>query len=164
MHPFCRLSATSSPEGQILAALCFEVLMRPKAEQRANFPLRGKSRAAGIGVHFHAPQARLFGLTCRCKAAYKSHRPKGDTTTLSHVVAVKPKNLKNLRLRELLTLTLQACPCAIPPPSAAEGGCRPLSEANTTLLHNPRRSRAPSPSEPRAAAAPCISISKRIKW
>ena len=47
MHPFCRLSATSSPEGQILAALCFEVLMRPKAEQRANFPLRGKSRVAG---------------------------------------------------------------------------------------------------------------------
>lgn len=43
---------------------------------------------------------------------------------------------------------------AIPPPSAAEGGCRPLSEANTILLHNPRRSRAPSPSEPRAAAAP----------
>ena len=26
--------------------------MSPKAEQRANFPLRGKSRVAGIGVHF----------------------------------------------------------------------------------------------------------------
>ena len=27
--------------------------MRTKAESSANFPLRGKSRAAGIGVHFH---------------------------------------------------------------------------------------------------------------
>ena len=49
MHPFCRLSATSSPEGQILAALCFEVLMRPKAEQRANFPLRGGKGTGFVG-------------------------------------------------------------------------------------------------------------------
>ena len=27
-----------------------------KVKRRANFPLRGKSRAAGIGVHFHRPQ------------------------------------------------------------------------------------------------------------
>ena len=39
--------------GEILAALHFEMLMRTKAESSANFPLRGKSRAAGIGVHFH---------------------------------------------------------------------------------------------------------------
>ena len=68
--PLLPPSAASPPEGEILAALCFEVLMRPKAEQRANFPLRGKSRAAGIGVHFHAPQARLYGLRClrqRCR-------------------------------------------------------------------------------------------------
>ena len=32
---------------------------------------------------------------------------------------------------------------AIPLPSTAEGGCRSLSEANTTFLHNLRRSRAP---------------------
>ena len=39
-------------------------------KHKANFPLRGKSRAAGIGVHFHAPQARLYGLRClrqRCR-------------------------------------------------------------------------------------------------
>ena len=39
--------------GEILAALCFEMLMRTNAERRANFPLRGKWCAAPIGVHFH---------------------------------------------------------------------------------------------------------------
>ena len=43
----------ATPEGEILAALCLDVLMRPKAERRANFPLRGKWCAAPKGVHFH---------------------------------------------------------------------------------------------------------------
>ena len=43
----------ATPEGEILAALCFEMLMRTNAERRANFPLRGKWCAAPIGVHFH---------------------------------------------------------------------------------------------------------------
>ena len=51
--PLLSPAATSPPEGEILAALHFEMLMRSKAESSANFPLRGKSRAAGIGVHFH---------------------------------------------------------------------------------------------------------------
>ena len=41
---------------------------------------------------------------------------------------------------------------AIPLPSAAESGCRPLSEANTTLLHNLRRKPRPFPSEPARSA------------
>ena len=37
-------SSFATPEGEILAALCFAMLMRPKAERRADFPLRGKYR------------------------------------------------------------------------------------------------------------------------
>ena len=37
--------------------------MNSEAESRANFPLRGKSCEAGIGVHFHAPKARLYGFS-----------------------------------------------------------------------------------------------------
>ena len=67
MHPFCRLSAASlhgkasheifsrlpapykfrslaTPEGEILAALCLDVLMSSEAEWRANFPLRERYR------------------------------------------------------------------------------------------------------------------------
>ena len=34
----------ATPEGQILAALCDEMLMRTKAPRRADFPHRGKYR------------------------------------------------------------------------------------------------------------------------
>ena len=44
------------PEGEVLVALCLELLMSPKAERRVDFPLRGKYREAGIGVHFHQAQ------------------------------------------------------------------------------------------------------------
>jgi hypothetical protein len=44
--------AASPPEGEILAAPRFEMLMRQAAERRANFPLRGKWCAAPKGVHF----------------------------------------------------------------------------------------------------------------
>ena len=47
------------PEGEVLAALCLEMLMSSKAEWRANLPLRGKSPQAGIGVHFYRPTGRL---------------------------------------------------------------------------------------------------------
>ena len=46
------LPTAPPPKGEVLAALYLEMLMRPKAERRVNFPLRGKSRVAGIGVHF----------------------------------------------------------------------------------------------------------------
>ena len=36
-------SSFATPEGEVLAALCFEMLMSSKAGHRANFPLRGKS-------------------------------------------------------------------------------------------------------------------------
>ena len=52
--PLLPPAAASSPEGQILAALCFEMLMRTNAERRADFPLRVEvPPKAGIGVHFH---------------------------------------------------------------------------------------------------------------
>ena len=49
-----------------------------EVNRRANFPLRGKSRAAGIGVHFHRPQGGrsvFHGRSpvvwfCRRKAAF----------------------------------------------------------------------------------------------
>ena len=95
----------ATPEGEILAALCLDVLMRPKAERRANFPLRGgkgtgfvgSRRAtenpvtcfplgevppqAGIGVHFHErSEVVWFSLPLAALpplAAYKIHRPTG---------------------------------------------------------------------------------------
>ena len=36
-------SSFATPEGEVLAALCFKMLMSSKAGHRANFPLRGKS-------------------------------------------------------------------------------------------------------------------------
>ena len=50
------LPTAPPPEGEVLAALCLELLMSPKAERRVDFPLRGKYREAGIGVHFHQAQ------------------------------------------------------------------------------------------------------------
>ena len=41
-------------------------------------------------------------------------------------------------------------------PQPLKAAVAPLSEANTTLLHNPRRSRTPSPSEPSEPFEPCL--------
>ena len=46
--------ATSPPEGEILATLYFELLMRVKVERRVNFPLRG-----GKGTGFVRSRRRL---------------------------------------------------------------------------------------------------------
>ena len=54
--------ATSPPEGEILATLYFELLMRVKVERRVNFPLRGKWCAAPKGVHFRRPQGGCLVL------------------------------------------------------------------------------------------------------
>ena len=43
MHPFW-CCAPLPPEGEVLAALCLEILMSPEAEWRANLPLRGRRR------------------------------------------------------------------------------------------------------------------------
>jgi hypothetical protein len=57
--------AASPPEGEILAALRFEMLMRQAAERRANFPLRGKWCAAPKGVHFLGRSPVVwFSLSC----------------------------------------------------------------------------------------------------
>ena len=37
-------SSFATPEGEVLAALCLKMLMRTKAERRANLPLRGGKR------------------------------------------------------------------------------------------------------------------------
>ena len=51
--PLLPPAAASPPEGEILAALCLELLASLEAERRANFPLRGKWwRQPPIGVHF----------------------------------------------------------------------------------------------------------------
>ena len=57
--------AASPPEGEILAALRFEMLMRQAAERRANFPLRGKWCAAPKGVPFLGRSPVVwFSLSC----------------------------------------------------------------------------------------------------
>ena len=43
MHPYSRYAGLP-PEGEVLATLCLEMLMRTKAERRANLPLRGRCR------------------------------------------------------------------------------------------------------------------------
>ena len=48
--PFGTFSTTFPPEGELLAVQCIEVLMRPKAERKANFPLRGKSPQGNRGA------------------------------------------------------------------------------------------------------------------
>jgi len=64
--PLLPPSAASSPEGQILAALCFEMLMRTNAERREDFPRRVEvPPQAGIGVHFlraESPVVMAFPL------------------------------------------------------------------------------------------------------
>ena len=46
---WCDSCSLATPEGEILAALCLDVLMRPKAERRANFPLRGGKGTGFVG-------------------------------------------------------------------------------------------------------------------
>ena len=73
--PLLSPAATSPPEGEILAALCFEMLMNSEAESRANFPLRGKwcvstkrgafPRAEGAVVRFSIPRSGIIKLIAR---------------------------------------------------------------------------------------------------
>ena len=73
----------ATPEGEILAALCFAMLMRPKAERRADFPLRGKWCVAPIGVHFHRAKRGCMVFAAKGSDAAAggthTHRPQGDT-------------------------------------------------------------------------------------
>jgi hypothetical protein len=75
MHPYSRCAGLP-PEGEVLAALCFEMLMSSEAERRAKSPLRGEGGTEGTkrGA-FPAGEARLYGFRClwqRCRrqAAY----------------------------------------------------------------------------------------------
>ena len=109
----------ATPEGEILAALCFAMLMRPKAERRADFPLRGKWCAAPIGVHFHRAQPGLpvfyarraviwFSIS-RSKIIYSS--PAKPPPQPSARRAVKLKNPPAKGRSNLRTLTPErACP------------------------------------------------------
>ena len=145
--------------------LTLVMLMRTQAELRANFPLRGKSRIAGIGVHFHRPQGGWLvfhrakpgcmvllrssiyngarkgthfasaAILYSCPGRMPSNRPGGEAGPGQNR---RPKAKPGGRLH-LLNL-LRSGNTVSPPYSPA-----PLSEANTTLLYNLRRSRAPSP-------------------
>ena len=46
-----RIQFLCPPEREILTTLCFEILMKPKAERRANFPLRGGKGTGFVGEH-----------------------------------------------------------------------------------------------------------------
>ena len=71
----------ATPEGEILATLYFELLVRVKAERQVKFPLRGKGGAlAPKGVHFHRakPGCTVF---LPPKVAYILIAAKGGATT-----------------------------------------------------------------------------------
>ncbi len=89
MHPFCLLAATSSLEGQILAALCLELLMSAEAESRANFPPSEKS-PQGNRDAFPSGEARLYGFSRRRQAAYKIYCRSNGNPQPSGQRPVKP--------------------------------------------------------------------------
>ena len=64
MHPFCRLRRRLPRRGRFALHFAYRFISSTEAERRANFPLRGKPREAGIGVHFHraAGPVGLFSL------------------------------------------------------------------------------------------------------
>ena len=98
----CESSSFATPEGELLAMLCLEMLMRTKAEWRANLPLRGRCRRQKGCISTRRRRGCTVFAAKGSAAAERrqhTHRPKGDTTTLSYEVAVKLKNLKNPRLR-----------------------------------------------------------------
>ncbi|GEM_PF-4260727 len=114
--PFGTFGTTFPPEGELLAVLCNEVLMIPKAERRADFPLRGKWCVSTKRGAFPTPAGRFACFPSPARAVVRFSLPKaayiliaakgGDTTTLSGAADVKPKNprgespvnLKNLFL------------------------------------------------------------------
>ena len=48
MAPY-KFRSLATPEGEVLAALCLELLLSLKAERRANFPLRGGKGTGFVG-------------------------------------------------------------------------------------------------------------------
>ena len=73
-------SSFATPEGEVLAALCLEVLMRLKAERRANLPHRGRCRRQkGYIVWFSLPP--IGGIQNSSPAGRYHHpRAKGPST------------------------------------------------------------------------------------
>ena len=117
----------------------------PPFPRRGNFALRSAFGPISILRHSAAKTSPSGGGAVGRRGAFP--RAAGAVLRFSlPMAALPPTGGNNTHRRE----------AAIPPPSAAEGGCRPLSEANTTLLHNPRRSRTPSPSEPSEPFEPCL--------
>ena len=117
----------------------------PPFPRRGNFALRSAFGSISILRYNAAKTSPSGGGAVGRRGAFP--RAAGAVLRFSlPMAALPPTGGNNTHRRE----------AAIPPPSAAEGGCRPLSEANTTLLHNPRRSRTPSPSEPSEPFEPCL--------
>jgi len=69
--------AASSPEGQILAVLCYELIMGANVEWRANLPLRGRCRRQKGCISIRRSLVGMFSL--RAKGAvvwfYQKRRP-----------------------------------------------------------------------------------------
>ena len=55
-------SSFATPEGEVLATLCLEILMSPEAERRANLPLRGRRRHRRQRGCISTSAARLYGF------------------------------------------------------------------------------------------------------
>ena len=134
--------------------------MRPKAERKANFPLRGKSPQGNRGAFpsRHRRGRMVFPLLLPVTAQYANYlprpAPKGTRDPLPQAAFITPseparsvggthrsarsaRTIEPGRRRRLNPLAfrntvIHCCPI------------RPLSEANTTFLHNLPRSGAPS--------------------
>ena len=121
--------------------------MSPKAERRVNLPLRGRCRRQkGCISNGRSPVLRILLPMAALPptGGNKSHRREAAIPQPSGRRPVKLRTLRTFGPPGPSTLTPQACPMAIPPPSAAKGGCRPLSTANITLCP---KGKAPSPAE-----------------
>ena len=119
----CESSSFATPEGELLAVLCIEVLMKPKAERRADFPLWGKS-----------PQGNRGAFPSGVSPVVRFSIPRSGIIKLIAQRAIPPP-LNPLNLLNLLNPhARRACPLAIPQPS----GRRPVKPKNPKNLRPAR--------------------------
>ena len=69
MHPFCRLQRRLPRKGRFALHFAYRFISSTEAERKANFPLRGKPREAGIGVHFHRAEGPVCLFSPPARAA-----------------------------------------------------------------------------------------------
>ena len=87
--------------GRFALHFAYRFISSTEAERKANFPLRGKPREAGIGVHFHRAEGPvcLFSPPGRAVLWFYQNWRRRRPPQPSGQRPVKPKNLKNLRAR-----------------------------------------------------------------